>query len=316
MEIPGISNFLVYPYLIGLLAVLGGCVALQPLPTAARAGDTIALAVGSADGMMATNTTVEFYSGPDPNVVAPIAVPIRSVVKVNPDKTSVAWLTADAHKIPKRSSHGGWLSVIVVDLPSTLPEGVGVIRITTDGQVVYPRFAATANGTDIQMTILPGTGSVNPFDYAVVQGSAVSGDLLKLESLPQVIVKPPVPPEGQEEIIAYGAVEISITAPIVSLDSSPIVDKGVAVVLDDQPQNIDNQTSLLWKRRGDDFDIMLISPKGLYSYQTRFSIVPRFPDYLYKIEGTPLLNSITYYDLDGMVITGPTPMIFTIDPTF
>lgn len=299
-----------------LLTLFSGCVAVQPLPTAARAGDTITLAVGSADGMTKTNTTVEFYPGPDPSVAVPTPVPIRSVVKVKPDRTSAAWLSNGTKKISRRSAHGGWLSVVIVDLPDTLPSGVGVIRVTTNGEVVYPRLSATANGTDISMTILPGLGSANPFDYAAVQGSSVPGDLLKLESLPQAIIKPPVPVEGQEEVTSYGAVEISITAPIISADSSPVLDEGIAVVLDDQPQNIDNQTSLLWSRNGDDFNIMLVSPKGLYSYQTRFSIVPRFPDFLYKINGTPLLNSITYYDLNGVVVAGPTPDITTIAPVF
>ena len=153
-------------YWFGIIAVallFSGCVALQPGTTAARSGDTITLAVGAADGMNKANTTVDFYPGPDPDIVTPIPIPIRTIVKIYPDRTSKAWLGEDVLSIPRRSSHGGWLSVVIVDLPS-LPEGDGFIRVSTNGEVTYPRFAATPNATDLPFTILPGSGTPNPFD--------------------------------------------------------------------------------------------------------------------------------------------------------
>lgn len=305
--------------LISLVVFFSGCVALQPMPTNARAGDTITLAVGSADGMTAANTTVEFYTGPDPSLATPVSIPVRSIVKVYPDKTSHAWLGDDPRKISKRSGHGGWLSVIVVDLPpdpALIPEGVGVIRVTTNGEVVFPRFAATPNGTDIQINILPGLGSPNPFNYAAFDGASAPGDLGELEALPQAIIVPPVPAEGEAELVSYGAIEMQVTAPIVAMGGGSIEDAGIAVVLDDQPQVSENQVNLIWNRTGDDFNIMLISPVGMYSYQSRVSIVPLFPEYPYKIDGAPVLQSITYYDLDGAVVSGPVPSISTIDNTF
>ena len=83
------------------LAVLNGCVALQPFPMAGQAGDTITLAVGSADGMNSSNTTVEFFPfGTNPNTDPGIPVPVREIVKMYPDKTSHAWLGGD----PKENS--------------------------------------------------------------------------------------------------------------------------------------------------------------------------------------------------------------------
>lgn len=141
------------------LAVLNGCVALQPFPMAGQAGDTITLAVGSADGMNSSNTTVEFFPfGTNPNTDPGIPVPVREIVKMYPDKTSHAWLGGDPRKIPRRSSHGGWLSVVVVDLPGTLPTGNGVIRVSTTAS--YPRFSATPNGFDIPFKVLPGMGGL------------------------------------------------------------------------------------------------------------------------------------------------------------
>ena len=58
---------------------------------------------------------------------------------------------------------------------------------------------------------------------------------------------------------------------------------------------------------------MLVSPLGMYSYQSRVSIVPKFPDYLYQINGTPVLNLITYYDLNGVPVTGPLPDVVLVN---
>ena len=301
-----------------------GCVALQPFPTAARAGDTITLAVGSPDGMTDSNTTVTFYAaGEDPDVDPGTPIDIRSVVKLLPDKASVAWLKS-GDGISRRSSHGPWLTVLVVDLPETLLGGTGgdgTIRVTPslsttpgDGGVVYPRLAASPNGLDIPILVLPGTGSPNPFDYAVTGGSAVEGDLLLIESLPYAVVKPEVLAEGTEQSEASGAIELDVTVPITNLQGGAVLDEGIAVILDYQPQNINNQTNLIWKRSGDNFNIMMVSPVGMYSYEARVSIVPKFPEYLYEISGAPILNSITYYDLNGNLDTSAPAATISMGP--
>ncbi|HED13617.1 MAG TPA: hypothetical protein ENI62_08190 [Gammaproteobacteria bacterium] len=284
---------------------ISGCVALQPVPTAARAGDTITLAVGSADGMTTSNTTVEFFApgvDPDLNPELGTPVPVRNVLRLLPDKTSHAWL-ARSTSIPRRSSHGAWLSIVVADLPTGLPEGSGTIRVATTSAVAYPRFAATPNGLNIPITILPGTGSPSSFDYSTIDGTSTPGDLTEAESLPHAVIKPEVLPEGSAESESYGAIELDVTVPISNLGGGTVVDRGIAVILDDQPQNISNQTNLIWKRNGNNFNIMLVSPVGMYSYEARISIVPKFPEYYYQISGTPVLNSITYYDLNGVVDT-------------
>lgn len=289
--------------------VLSGCVALQPFPNAARSGDTVTFAVGAADGMTVANTTVEFFPGPDPDLVTPIQIPIRSIARIYPDKTSKAWLGEDVLVIPRRSSHGGWLAVVIVDLPP-LPEGDGFIRISTNSEVTYPRFSATPNGTDLPFTVLPGSGTPNAFDYAAIDGASEAGDLGKLAALPQVIVKPPVPAEGSATSVSYGAIEMNMTVSLSSRDGLPVVDDGIAVLLDDQPQNVLNQTQLLWSRNGDNFTIMMVSPIGMYSHEARVSIVPRGgPEYPYDINGTPTLNSITYFDLNGTLASGPIPTV-------
>ena len=157
-------------------------------------------------------------------------------------------------------------------------------------------------------------GRANPFDYSVISGSSLPGDLLEMAALPSVIIKPEILPEGQAETEKYGAIEIDVTVPIVNLIGGAVLDDGIAVILDDQPQNINNQTSLIWKRAGDNYKIMLVSPVGMYGYEARVSIVPMFPEYLYQISGAPLLNSIAYYDLNGVIDTTAPTATVTLAP--
>ena len=154
--------------------------------------------------MTATNTVVEFYPDPVGDPLNFTAIPVREIIKVYPDKTSRTWLN-DTAGITRRSSHGPWLSVVVVDLPA-LPVGTGgVMRVSANGEVLYPRFAATPNGTDIPMTILSGTGTANNFDFRDTDvTSPILGELGKLGGLFQVIVKPEVPAEGQAEAVSSG----------------------------------------------------------------------------------------------------------------
>ena len=305
------SRALLYRVLLinATLMVLSGCVALQSFPTTARSGDTITLAVGSADGMTTSNTTVDFFSDASPTV--PISVPVRSIFNLTPDKTSTAWLN-DSPVLARRSSHGAWQSVVVVDLPD-LPEGSGFFRVSTDSvEVAFPNLATTPNSTDIAITILPGTGSPSTFGYSAIEGSSESGALSKLEPLPQVVVIPPVPAEGTADSVTYGAIEMDLTVPISDLLGGSVQDEGIAVILDDQPQNVFNQTQLIWKRTNDDYNIMLVSPKGMYSYEARVSIVPRLAvPYLYQFSGTPRINSVTYYDMNGEPTSGPVLDIYS-----
>ena len=297
---------------LAVLLAVSGCVSLQPFPNAARSGDTITLAVGSADGMTAENTTVDFYSNASPS--NPISVPVRSVLKIYPDKTSAAWLN-DTPPVSRRSSHGAWLSVIVVDLPS-LPDGDGFMRVTSGVDVVYPNLAATPDGLDIPITILPGTGSANPFNFAAIDGDNQDSDLSKLDPMPQAIIRPAVPPEGTATTYSYGAIEMSLTVDINDFAGDPALDQDIAVVLDDQPQNTFNQTQLIWKRDGDNMKIMLISPKGMYGHEARVSITPlgRTVNGLnvYGIVGMPTLDSISYYNLNGELSSDPLPPLPTI----
>lgn len=294
---------------IFLLILLNGCANISTTPHAARSGDTIILSLGSPDGLDQDTVVVMYYSDSDPTNPIDITSGVTALFKMYPDQTSFAWLESDAFIVGPRGGHGPWTYVMTLNLPLGLPVNTGHIEITSNPGATYPRYATKPDAIDIALEILPGTGTPSTFDYATFSGDTEPGRLNRLKGRPQVVVKPPVLPEGEGYLSSYGAVEMEVNIPITSNDGSPVVDDGIAVVLDPQPDNIFTQTQLLWKRDNDDFKIMLVSPKGLYQHQVRVSVVPLFPNYPYLISGTPTLTSIKYFDLNGRPAGGATPSV-------
>lgn len=302
-----------------VLIVLSGCVAFQPFPNVFRAGDTITLAVGSADGMTKDNIEVRlFYKMTIEEVIDYDTAPytdltsnVVEVFKLYPDKTSKAWLSSDAVATSVRSGHGSWLSIIAINLPSTLSDGIGVIKVITDPGIDYPHYNPLVDDIDISVTILPDPdGAPNPLDYAIAGGNPAAGDLSKLKMLSQIVVRPPKP--SQDEVFdVYGGIEVKVTAPMTDLLGGQVLDEGLRVIMDPQPDHEASQLSRSWARTGNDFTVYMVSPVGMKYHEARFSIVPLFPDYLYLFSGPPNIQSIKYYDLNGDEVTGPLGFVAT-----
>ena len=71
---------------IMLVAIaVAGCAALQPLPHSARPGDTIALAVGSPEGLTRMNTVVTFTPDSDPVNPVDLSSNIVAIFNASPD---------------------------------------------------------------------------------------------------------------------------------------------------------------------------------------------------------------------------------------
>ncbi len=300
-------------FLLLVLNLLTGCVAVQPFPVAARAGDTITLAVGSPDGMTTSNTTVVYVPDSDPLNPIDITSNIRAITKIYPDKTSTAWLGkvgvySDA--IPSASGHGGWQSVIVLDLPSSLPVGQGKIEVSTGAGVTYPASSKTVNGVEVNMEILAGPGQSNPFSYFPYSWSTspIPGDLSLLEPGTQALIKMPSPQGsggGQ-----YGAIQIKVNAPTTDGSGGSVSTGSIRVVSDDQPTNLISQRQTSWIRDGDLFTVNIVSPNAKLTYpEARFSIVLKGNG---LFTGTPVIESVIYYDADGYVTTGPIPTVLVI----
>ncbi|HEB87126.1 MAG TPA: hypothetical protein ENI68_08960 [Gammaproteobacteria bacterium] len=296
--------------LVWVLAVLfllfSGCTTVQTFPDKARAGDTITLAVGSADGMNRSNTTIAYTSDADPFNPVDLTPGIRAITKIYPDRTSNSWLF-DSYllgNIPEYSSHGPWEMLVVLDLPTTMPVGTGTIQVTTGA--VYPTTADSVNSIPISMEILNGLGAPNPFNYRVTGTTDFPGNLSAIEPLPQFVVRQPV---GASAPTTYGAIEITVAAPMTTSGGQPVPNSDVRVVVDDMgPRNLISQLQSSWVRNGDQFTVYFISPNGLMKYyESRFSIVLK-PGNVAGSLG-PSLISATYYDINGSTTTGPVPTI-------
>ena len=286
-------------------SVLAGCVTVQPFPQTARAGDTITLAVGSPDDLKPANTTVTFVPDSAPDTPINLTSNVTSIFKVYPDKTSNAWMN-QAAPIDSSSGHGAWMTIIALNLPSSMPAGTGKVYVSTTG-AVYPNNAHAVNGVAINMEILPGTGGANPLQYLPYSWSTQpnTGKLSWLKPSPQVIVRVPQS-SGYTSNVTYGAIEVRVHAQTQDSSGLPLTDDYLAVVFDDQQQHLNSRVQSTWSRSGDDFLVTFLSPIGtMQSYEARFSILV-WPGYGSQIVGAPTLTSVKYFDVNGNLVSGPT----------
>ncbi len=321
------KGYLNYIYFTILAILLSGCVAFQPFPHAVRAGDTITLAIGSVDGANRTNTTVEYYPDTDPSNPVDITAGVRSVLKFFPDKTSHAyWNTGGTggtdnmnYFTTALSEHGPWQSVVVVDLPTTLPPGTGVIKVSLGPGVVYPVTLKRVDDVSIAMEILDnGAGGAHDFEYHKNSWNTEStiGDLTELEQARQVVLR--VLPNLSNNFSPVSAAEYELTVPIVDQSfydvTAQVANTDIVVVLDEQSNYIKNQTNLIWSRTGDAIKVFVISANGGQNPDNiRFSILLSNRD-LEVVNGWAIsdfvsLDSVQYFDINGSLMGGPTPQV-------
>lgn len=291
--------------------LLQACVAVQSFPTAARAGDTITLALGSVDGLNKSNLTVH-YTPLATGVSIDLTPNIRSVFKVYPDKTSRVWLDTDdsANILNVFTGHGAWLNVAVLDLPATLPAGAGYFQVDFDESVVVPNTFAvqSAESVSIFVDILPvaaGAGLPSGFDYHSVPGVIDSGDLSRLGSLDHVVLRPKSA-LGYTSQIKPAAAEYRIRLPVIG-DPMAIEDSSVHVIWDDKPGEFNKQIQLSWHRQGDELtvNVLVLVDSGISADWHRFSVVVLDAAGANAInpDGVPQLLSYRYFDFNGSEMT-------------
>jgi len=271
-------------FLFFFIFILHGCVATQSFPTVARSGDTITLAVGSPDGMTKSNTTAQFVSDVDATITP---LPIRSIIRIRPDQTSNAALyNGLLNAEDYYTGHSQWMSIIVIDLPEGLTIGEGHIDI--DSSASYGSLPVGINDIPISLEIISGAGQRNDFTYNNNFGGVGPGNLTDLESLPQVIVRPPF----LQSTVLFAAAEIKVNVPVGS-----VPDRAIRVVPDDfYTKNYQDQMQMNWSRDGDEFTVNFISPMGtMEPKQLRFSIVLR-PGNEFASGVDPYVVSVKIYD--------------------
>ena len=277
---------------------LSGCTALKTFPQAARAGDTVSLALGSADGMSRANTTATFYSDADPSTPYDITGGIRGIFRLYADKTSSVYAGgSDARFIVNTSGHEPWVTVMVVDLPPSLPVGPGKVQIATPA--TYPTIGSDINNLSIGLEILPGMGVASNLAYEFGAGSSMTGDLSLLESMPLAQVIPTFPQSTTWP--RYAAIELHLSVPTTT-------GVGVRVVSDDLRTVTPGGANTLYSRDSNqNMTVTLLSPRGrLFYYSPRFSLVINDPTgsggtFL----STPVINSVQYFDVNGTPVAGP-----------
>lgn len=177
-----------FPWLILALAILQGCAATQTFTTAARSGDTVALATGWNQPVNKTNITAQFTDANGAVVTYNLGDPgIRTVVQLYPDpisKLMVEYATGQSNGIalangPTIGSYidsgytdydADWnQTVVYLDLPTSL--ATGITNIALSG----PNGALTS--APIKVNILAGTGTPNNFN---VQGNGYASGSLGL----------------------------------------------------------------------------------------------------------------------------------------
>lgn len=282
------------------ILLLQGCVAVQPFPSAARAGETVTLAVGSIDGMTRSNTTINYI--PDSDPLNPILIPsanIRGIIPIYPDKKTHAWTVSAAVFIDNDSGHGAWLTVLVIDLPATLLQGTGKFDIQTAG--VSPPLAGNVNNVEISFEVLQGLGVANPFDYydpTTDLATTLSGDLLSLEPFPYYLFKP----DSGQFWPKFAAIQLTIQGDVIG-SSEAIINKSMKVVLEDMEENLNSNAQMDWVRNGSTTTVNIISTLGKLNYfEARTAIFFNNADINFATLPTVTAK---YFDVEGNEVSGP-----------
>ena len=293
-----------------------GCTSLQSFPNAARAGDTVALAIGSPDGATRNNTTAVFVSKSHPDYPAVPAedehpLTIRSLFKLYGDKASQLYARGDVTKqIIDTSGHEAWVTVAAIDLPATLPPGFGEVRFTSSAD--YPTVNSHIDDVPIDLEILPaaaGTGMAHPFPIELGTGSTGFGDLTTLEPQNHAVVYPTF--SGTSTYPNYGAIELKIDMPT----TAPVGDRSLRVLVDDMSMQSDSKRSVTSRlSNGEDLTVIILSPVGkLKYYEARINIV--LPGTA-QFDGQPTIASVNYYDIDGAPTAGPLIADYVIEERY
>lgn len=305
--------------------VLGGCAAIKPFPSVARAGDTVILAAGSLEGATKDNITITYtpktVSGAQTHPIdAPIDITsnIRSIFNLYPDSTSKTAIgVSGIYRVMGASGRPPSLTTVIIDLPADLDAGTGVIKVIPGPDVSPTPFIKEVKDIDIGMEIIPGTGSANDFEYFAGSSSTepVIGDLTQLEAVSQVIVRPVDDESGlpyqlrSPLSIIYGA-EITLDIPSFykGTTDEAFIYNAYNIHMPNNHLQTDKQVQLSWTNT--DFrklTVRFISSYGYSAYFLRFSVTYVAPNLYthYEIGEEPTVLSVKYFDENGNEMPGP-----------
>lgn len=170
--------------LVVTVATLSACTGVKTFTTAARPGETVALAIDRQSNLKRENVTVTITPATgSPVVYAPGDSRVRSILNLYPDPVSRAMVT---HRTDEPTSTGyyiesfvtngdpdWWQTFMLVDLPTGIAPGMATISISDSlGALIPP--------TSVE--ILAGESARNPFAFHKF-GSTFSADTTSPPSL-------------------------------------------------------------------------------------------------------------------------------------
>lgn len=326
---------------VAVATITTGCTALRTFPHVARAGDTIALSIGSPDGLDRTtlqSVTFEYDGGPSPVDLKPY---VRALFNLYADKNSKAYSPGlppgglGTNLLVGSSGHEPYSTIMVIDLPDIATEpglvpGTGhVVVRTVAGTVTYPTINSHINnletlGKRIDLEILPGAGQRNPFTYEFGIGAQMppvgGDDLPGLEPLPRILVRPPfqqVSPFRKD----LGAAEVKVDLSSCNNKGAPLTDSDLRVVADDMTMNTLSQRSVMSSvdGSGDILTVIFLSTVSkLAYYEPRFSVIlkdglaPGCNPWFYTNSGAE--PGVTHYDINGVLIADATVPAIAANP--
>lgn len=297
---------------------LGGCVSFQAHPLAERSGDTISIALGSQYVMNKVNTQIFYYSDSAPTVPIEITSGIVNFFNLYADKTSYAYSPNNANLKNNFDYYRRevWQTTAVIDLPTSLPVGTGLIKVqTTLPQPVMLDSTKTAfpypdvNTVDIALEILPGTGVKNNFDFSTTSGGVLPGQLADLVLQRQAVIQPPVT-DVTGPWPNFGAIQFDVDLSVATGDLAPLSEQHIRVVAQDVTTFTDSKMQLSWRLNGNVLTVIFLSaPAKIQFYEPRFTIVLENSDFIV----TPSISSIQYFDMNGASTIGPAISDYMID---
>lgn len=275
-----------------LVTGLAGCAGTQSFSTAARAGDTVALALGRQLDLKRANLTITITPASGaPVVYAPNDARVRGVVNLYPDPVSLAVVGTQTDQdlgVNASSSTGSlietfvtpdsdwWQTTLLLDIPSPLAAGAASISISDAGGAVIKPIA---------LDILPGTGPANNFTIYNTWGSTMP----LLSNFPYLI-------KSMERAERYTVGFSGDTIPhSMQLDFSRIAGVGKPWVANPRG-DIKN---VIWSDDGSVMRVMLTPTGG--------APLNRLLDFKFYIAGgiTGLtLTSLKAYDINGTLMSG------------
>lgn len=277
---------------IAAVFVLSGCAGQKTFHSVARSGDTVAVAAGWKQTFSKNNLTITITDAMgNQTVLAPGSAAVRAVVNFYPDPVSNAVVSREsgvdtspsagiyASQIMNNYTSGDkdwWQTVVFIDLPLGMFEGNATVLLST------PQETTTSI-----VTIVPGTGSPNPFSAYFPWGTPFNLEGVQLQSLSRA--------PHYEVSFTGGVVPAGIQ---VQLTHAPDVDlggSGRAVVINPTGE----VKNIHWSDNGTAATVMILPASD--------SVFTNMRDFKFYVAGgvnNLAVSSVQAYDVNGNELTG------------